>query len=71
MVCRLLAALIGFAIGYVWVRRRAVARFRRRLRRQGVPDELADALADQYKAAFRFSDLLSGTGRRRVPSGGS
>ncbi|GAB4305905.1 MAG: hypothetical protein Kow0097_04940 [Candidatus Bipolaricaulota bacterium] len=55
---RLLAALIGFAIGYVWVRRWAVARFRRRLRRQGLPAALADALAGEYRTAFRFLDLL-------------
>ncbi|MBC7220310.1 hypothetical protein H5T55_02300 [Candidatus Bipolaricaulota bacterium] len=55
---RLLAALVGFAIGYIWVRRRAVARFRRRLHRQGLPAELADALAAEYRAVVRFLDLL-------------
>jgi hypothetical protein len=63
-VIRLLAALIGFTIGYVWVRRRATARFRRRLRRQGLPDELADALAQDYRrmlTCWKSLQALSGS----------
>ena len=63
----LLAALIGFLIGYVCVRRRAVAQFRRRLRRQGVPGEIADDLAGRYKETFQLGDLFRGDrGRGRA-----
>jgi len=71
-VVRLLAALIGFSIGYVWVRRRAVATFRRRLRRQGVPAAEAAVLASDYREAFRLSALASRIGRHNSrPADGS
>lgn len=69
---RLLAALMGFSIGYAWVRRRAVATFRRRLRRQGVPAEAAAVLTSDYREAFPLSALASGIGRPSLrPADGS
>lgn len=55
---RVLASLISFLVGFAWARRRAAARFRRRLRRQGLPAEVADILAAEYGAAVRLVDLL-------------
>lgn len=66
-VLRLLAALVAVAVGLIWARHRAVARFRRTLRGQGLPAEFVSALTAEFREAFRISRLLGDTSRRARP----
>jgi len=57
-VVRLLAALVLFGVGFAWARRRAVARFRRRLVCQGMPPEAARALSREYRDGLKLASLF-------------
>jgi hypothetical protein len=61
-VVRVLAALILFAVGLLWRRSCAVRIFRKRLIRQGVPEDVAARFARDYRTLFRLPDL-AGSGR--------
>ncbi|MBC7093711.1 hypothetical protein H5T53_06890 [Candidatus Bipolaricaulota bacterium] len=54
---RALAALTLFAVGLLWQRSRAVRIFRKRLIRQGLPEDVAARFAHDYRTLFRLPHL--------------
>jgi len=59
----LLGTLVTVGLGFFWHRRRAVARFRRRLRHWGVDPEVAAEFTEWYRGLLPLRELAR-TGRR-------
>ncbi len=56
---RLLAGITGIGIGFFWRRSSAARKFKRRLRRIGLPRDAIDLLSYDYEHMVSFSDLRS------------
>ncbi len=57
---RLGRALAGTALSFLWRRRRSTVRFRRRLRREGLPPDVVEALTEGYRDMVDLSFLRRG-----------
>jgi len=56
---RLLAGITRIGIGFFWRRSSAARKFKRRLRRIGLPRDAVDLLSYDYEHMVSFSDLRS------------
>ncbi len=56
---RLLAGITSIGIGFFWRRSSAARKFKRRLRRIGLPRDAVDLLSYDYEHMVSFSDLRS------------
>ncbi len=64
----LLGSLVTVGLGFFWQRRRAVARFRRRLRRRGLDREVAAEFAEWYRGLLPLRELAQSGRRGRSPA---
>jgi hypothetical protein len=56
---RLLAGITGIGVGFFWRRSSSTRKFKRRLRRMGLPRDAVDLLSYDYEHIVSFSDLRS------------
>ena len=56
---RLLVGITSIGIGFFWRRSSAARKFKRRLRRIGLPRDAIDLLSYDYEHMVSFSDLRS------------
>jgi len=57
-VSRLVAAVIGFGLGTYVRREIAVRRFRRRLRRKGLPEEIVEEFTRRYRSILPLGKIV-------------
>ena len=58
LVIKLVGQMIGFGIGLLWARRRSRYAFRRRLRRNGLPERVIDEVAWRYHQPGLIRELI-------------
>jgi hypothetical protein len=58
LVIWLVGQMIGFAIGVLWARRRSRSVFRRRLRRNGLSEDVIEEVAWRYHPPGLIRDLI-------------
>ncbi len=58
LVIWLLGQVIGFAIGFLWARRRSRHAFERRLRRNGLSEDVIEEIAWRYHSPGLIRDLI-------------
>jgi hypothetical protein len=56
---RLVAGITSIGIGFFWRRASAARKFKRRLRRMGLPRDAIDLLSYDYEHMVNLSDLRS------------
>lgn len=57
-ITRLVCSLVGILVASLWRRRWAELVFYRRLRKAGVPQAVAEELAERYSAGIAFRNLF-------------
>ena len=58
LIIWLLGQLIGFTIGLLWARRRSRYVFRRRLRRNGLPEDVIEEVVWRYHPPGLIRELI-------------
>jgi len=62
LIVWLVGQVLGAGAGFLWARRRSRGVFERRLRRNGLPDDVIEAFLREYEASRLIRDLVSSNG---------